>query len=94
MAKGIYLKELDITTKPCNVKQIGKFTFQIVLTQGVNRQIRRMCRTLGYEVTELKRIRVVNITSDGLTPGKYRELTAEELQKLYDLCGMTQYKWE
>ncbi len=94
MEKGVYLKELDITTKPCHVKQIGKFTFQIILTQGVNRQIRRMCQSLGYEVKELKRIRVVNITSDGLMPGKYRELSEAELQKLYDLCGMTQYKWE
>lgn len=94
MEKGVYLKELDITTKPCNIKQIGKFTFQIILTQGVNRQIRRMCQSLGYEVKELKRIRVVNITSDGLMPGKYRELSEAELQKLYDLCGMTQYKWE
>lgn len=94
MEQGIYLKELDITTKPCKLRQIGKFTFHITLTQGVNRQIRRMCSSLGYEVKELKRIRVVNITLDGLTPGKYRELSEEELMKLYDLCGMTQYKWE
>lgn len=93
MEQGVWLKDLDITTKPCKLKQIGKFTFHIILTQGVNRQIRRMCSSLGYEVKELKRIRVVNITLDGLTPGKYRELSEEELQKLYDLCGMTQYKW-
>lgn len=94
MEQGVYLKELDITTKPCKLKQTGKYTFHITLTQGVNRQIRRMCSTLGYEVKELKRIRVVNITLDGLTPGKYRELSAEEVQKLYTLCGMTQYRWE
>ncbi len=94
MEQGVYLKELDITTKPCKLKQIGKYTFHITLTQGVNRQIRRMCSTLGYEVKELKRIRVVNITLDGLTPGQYRELSEEELANLYELCGMTQYKWE
>lgn len=94
MEQGVRLKDLDITTKPCKLKQIGKYTFHIILTQGVNRQIRRMCSSLGYEVMELKRIRVVNITLDGLTPGKYRELSEEELKELYELCGMTQYKWE
>lgn len=88
MSQGVYLKELEITTKPCKIEQIGKFTFRIILTQGVNRQIRRMCKELGYEVKELKRIRVVNIRLDGLVPGKFRELSGEELELLYQRCGL------
>lgn len=88
MSQGVYLKELEITTKPCKIEQIGKFTFRIILTQGVNRQIRRMCKELGYEVKELKRIRVVNIRLDGLVPGKFRELFGEELELLYQRCGL------
>lgn len=88
MSQGVYLKELEITTKPCKTEQIGKFTFRIILTQGVNRQIRRMCKELGYEVKELKRIRVVNIGIDGLVPGKFRELSGEELEVLYQKCGL------
>lgn len=88
MAKGVYLKELDKTTRPCKVEQLGKYTFKIILTQGVNRQIRRMCQTLGYEVKALKRVRVMNITLQNLIPGKYREITGEELEKLYLDCGI------
>ena len=90
MEQGIYLKELEITTKPCKTEQIGKFTFRIILTQGVNRQIRRMCKELGYEVKELKRIRVVNIGLDGLVPGKFRELSEKELVLLYEKCGISE----
>lgn len=88
MTKGVYLKELDKTTRPCKVEQLGKYTFKIILTQGVNRQIRRMCQTLGYEVKALKRVRVMNITLQNLIPGKYREITGEELEKLYLDCGI------
>lgn len=88
MEQGVYLKELEITTKPCKIEKIGKFTVRIILTQGVNRQIRRMCKELGYEVKELKRIRVVNIGLDGLVPGKFRELSGEELELLYQRCGL------
>ena len=88
MERGVYLKELDITTKPCKTKQTGKYTFQIILTQGVNRQIRRMCRTLGYEAKAIKRIRVMNITLNNLQEGKYRELTKEETSMLYKMCGL------
>lgn len=87
MTKGIYLKELDITTRECKVEQTGKYTLQIILTQGVNRQIRRMCQTCGYQVRSLKRIRVMNITLGGLLPGSYREVTGEELEQLYALAG-------
>lgn len=87
MSQGIYLKELDITTRECSVNQIGKYTFQIILTQGVNRQIRRMCQACGYQVKSLKRIRVVNISLGKLLPGEYREVTGEELEQLYLLTG-------
>lgn len=88
MAEGVYLKELGITTKPCRLKQIGPYTFQIILTQGVNRQIRRMCSAFGYEVKHLKRIRVMNITLDKLQKGQFRELAEEELALLYEQCGL------
>lgn len=88
MSKGVYLPELNVTTRQCRTEKIGKFTFRIVLTQGVNRQIRRMCKELGYQVSALKRIRVLNITLEGLQSGKYRELSAEEQKDLYRLCGM------
>lgn len=91
MSGGVYLKELDVTTRPCTVEQIGRNTFRIVLTQGLNRQIRRMCRELGFEVTALKRVRVLSVTLDGLAPGEYRELDREELQKLYQMTGMVQH---
>ena len=70
---------LDTITKICPVIKIDDFTFNIVLTQGLNRQIRRMCDFLGYEVKTLKRIRIMNIKLDNLKPGKYRHFTSEEL---------------
>jgi len=88
MRKGIFLRELETKTRPCRVEKIGKFTFRIILTQGLNRQIRRMCKTLGYEVTQLKRIRVMNIELGNLIPGKYREVTGIELEELYRSVGM------
>ena len=88
MAKGIYLKDLDITTRECEIEQIGKFTFRIVLTQGVNRQIRRMCEACGYRVKALKRIRIMNILLGNLKPGKWREVTGEELEQLQRDTGM------
>jgi len=83
MAAGVYLKELDVTTRKCKIKKIEKNVFQIVLTQGVNRQIRRMCEALGYRVRELKRIRVMNITLDQLSYGSFKEVKGEELKRLY-----------
>ncbi|MED9903717.1 MAG: pseudouridine synthase [Lachnospiraceae bacterium] len=88
MEAGVYLEELGITTKSCKTWQDGKFTFHIVLTQGVNRQIRRMCKAFGYEVRHLKRIRVMNIMLGNLHAGQFRELTEEELALLYDKCGL------
>ena len=88
MAGGIYLKELGITTRKCETAQEGKFTFRIILTQGVNRQIRRMCQACGYQVKTLKRIRVMNIELGKLKPGEYRELSETELERLYAEAGM------
>ncbi len=79
MSNGVQI--LDTITKKCFVKQLGQKKFKIILTQGLNRQIRRMCESLGYRVSSLKRVRIMNIKLD-LPTGKYRELTKEELLKL------------
>lgn len=88
MSEGVYLPELKVTTRPCEAERVGKFTFRIILTQGLNRQIRRMCKELGYQVTSLKRTRVMNIKLNKLVPGKYREIQGEELEELYRRAGM------
>ena len=87
MRQGIYLEELDTTTRPCEIERIGPKTIRMVLTQGLNRQIRRMCATQGYEVFSLKRTRVINIGIENLKPGEYRELTSDEMKSLYEQCG-------
>ena len=84
LAAGVYLKELDVTTRPCQVQRLGKRKFSIVLTQGLNRQIRRMSEALGYKVTELVRVRIMNIELGNLKRGEYRSLTDEELNELYE----------
>lgn len=90
LSGGIYLEELGVTTRPCEAERLGKYTFRMVLTQGLNRQIRRMCRSVGRRVVSLKRVRVLNITLDGLKPGEYRELSGAELSGLYTACGLKQ----
>ncbi|MCR4990373.1 MAG: pseudouridine synthase [Lachnospiraceae bacterium] len=85
MSSGIYLKELNITTRPCVVNKTGKFTFNIVLTQGVNRQIRRMCKELNCYVTSLKRVRIANILLANLKIGEFRKIEGIELQALYNV---------
>jgi 23S rRNA pseudouridine2604 synthase len=82
MSSGIYLRELKVKTKQCEVKRLNKFTFKIVLIQGLNRQIRRMCEALGYEVRSLKRIRIMNLELGNLPVGAWRDLTPKEIQKL------------
>ena len=82
-AEGIYLPDLEMVTKPCKVERIGNKKIRVILTQGLNRQIRRMCRVLKNDVVNLKRIRVVNIKLGKLKPGEYRDLTKEELEELY-----------
>lgn len=76
---------LDTVTRPCQVESIGKYKFRIILTQGLNRQIRRMCEYFGYKVTRLERVRVMNIELGNLKPGEYRNVTEEEMQELYEL---------
>lgn len=80
MRKGVPI--LGTVTKPCPVERLSANVFRITLTQGLNRQIRRMCEHLGYQVLTLKRIRIMHLTLDGLKPGAYRELTPTELKTL------------
>jgi len=85
MQSGIPI--LGTVTEPCTVTQLGENTFTITLTQGLNRQIRRMCEYLGYEVTRLKRMRIMHVRLGKLPPGKWRELTRKELKTLRHLIG-------
>lgn len=80
MSKGV--KILDQVTRPCVVKKVNKHTFNIILTQGLNRQIRRMCETLGFKVQKLKRVRIMGVHLDNLPIGNYRNLTNSELDSL------------
>lgn len=82
MASGVPI--LNTVTLPCDIKQVGKTSFDIVLTQGLNRQIRRMCEYLGYSVTRLIRKRIMHIKLDGLKAGQYRLLSDTELNRLND----------
>ena len=99
MADGVYLKALVATTRACEVEKVGKRTFRIILTQGMNRQIRRMCETFGYHVVDLKRVRIMNIKLGDLKIGEYRKVTEEEWQELQkqikDSSSETVYpKWQ
>lgn len=82
MRKGVFLEELHRTTRPCKVSRVSKDSFRIILTEGMNRQIRRMCKALGYEVVALKRVRVMNILLGNLPAGGYRSLSQEEIAEL------------
>lgn len=83
MREGIPI--LDTVTRPCEVYRLKSNVFRMILTQGLNRQIRRMCEYLGYRVVYLKRIRIMNIMLDNIPKGKYREVTKEELQELKNM---------
>ncbi len=87
MAAGVPI--LDTVTRPCRVWQTGKNRFHIVLTQGLNRQIRRMCEHFGYRVRRLCRIRIINLGLGGLQPGEWRHLGARDLRRL--LPGRTEW---
>jgi 23S rRNA pseudouridine2604 synthase len=87
MSKPMYIEELDRWTKKCRVKIIDSRTFGIVLTQGLNRQIRRMCQQLGYKVVGLKRIRIMNINLGSLKTGQYRNVTDSEYSELVRMTG-------
>lgn len=86
MSKGVRIfnpvNKKYVTTKKCIVSKVNNNTFKIILTQGLNRQIRRMCEVLGYEVKKLKRIRIMDLTLKGLPTGKWRKLTKEEVKNL------------
>lgn len=82
LERGVYIEDLKVTTKPCKVRKISDVTFTIVLKQGLNRQIRRMCRVYDYHVRFLKRVRIENIQLGDLEEGGYRELTESEIREL------------
>lgn len=84
MQSGIYLEDLKRTTKKCIVEKLSTYKFKIILTQGLNRQIRRMCEYLNYEVLTLKRVRIMNVKLD-MPVGEYRELAKEEFTELNKL---------
>ncbi len=84
------VKKKHETTKPCTIKKQSKHSFVITLSQGLNRQIRRMCQTLGYEVVALKRTRIMHLKLSGLKTGQYRPLTKEELMLLMQQIGAAQ----
>jgi|TARA_R110002110_G_scaffold67094_20_gene183368 23S rRNA pseudouridine2604 synthase len=84
MSNGVPLHELETTTKKCTVERLSRFVFRIILVQGLNRQIRRMCEYLEYDVVSLKRERIMNISLGNLTIGKWRDLTIEEINGLQE----------
>ncbi|UPR33587.1 23S rRNA pseudouridine(2604) synthase RluF [Vibrio splendidus] len=84
MGAGVHI--LDTVTLPCKVEKETKFSFRITLTQGLNRQIRRMCEALGYEVFKLRRVRIMNISLDGIPNGKWRYLSDDEITEILAMC--------
>lgn len=82
MEAGVWLEQLNVTTKPCRVVITGRQEFSITLTQGLNRQIRRMCEALGYGVHSLKRIRIMNVHLGNLKAGTFRKVTRQEYEVL------------
>lgn len=80
MASGVRI--LGTVTKPCKVRRVGAATFRIILTQGLNRQIRRMCSFFGYKVLKLQRVRIINLQLGDLKPGQWRQLKPEEVRRL------------
>ncbi|HJB23153.1 MAG TPA: 23S rRNA pseudouridine(2604) synthase RluF [Candidatus Jeotgalibaca pullicola] len=91
MSEGV--KILGTKTLPCEVTQLSKYEFQIILTQGLNRQIRRMCEELGYEVYRLQRVRVMNILLGKLPPGQWRDLTKKEKTRLFKDLNYEPKEW-
>ncbi|MEE3393429.1 MAG: pseudouridine synthase [Lachnospiraceae bacterium] len=92
LSNGIHIVDkehyIDRVTKKCTVKKVSDDAFRIVLTEGINRQIRRMCEYCGMKVITLRRERVMNITLDGLKPGRFRELEADEITELKHALGL------
>ncbi len=85
MEAGVWLEDLNVTTKPCKVQITGRQEFHITLTQGLNRQIRRMCEALGYDVRSLRRIRIMNVHLGNLKTGTFRKVTAQEYKVLTEM---------
>lgn len=83
MSSGV--KILNTITRPCVLEKISDYTFSIILTQGLNRQIRRMCKNFGYNVTTLQRIQILNISLSGINYGEYRELSTSEIDSLKNI---------
>lgn len=91
MAEGVEI--LNTKTLPCKITQLSKFVFRIVLTQGLNRQIRRMCTALGYEAIGLQRIRIMNIQLGNLSIGQWRDLTKNERNQLFSDLNYQPKEW-
>ena len=91
MSEGV--KILDTITLPCKVEQLSKYDFKIILTQGLNRQIRRMCEELGYNVYRLQRIRIMNIQLDNLPVGQWRYLSKKEKSQLFNELNYEPKEW-
>ena len=91
MSKGVRI--LGTKTLPCYVEQLSKYEFKIILTQGLNRQIRRMCEALGYEVYRLQRVRIMNIQLGNLPIGQWRDLTKKEKDRLFKDLNYTPQEW-
>ncbi|RAW18396.1 23S rRNA pseudouridine synthase F [Paenibacillus taichungensis] len=85
MSQGVEI--LNVVTKPCEVYKHSENVFRIILTQGLNLQIRRMCKALGYRVLKLERIRIMNVTLEGLERGQWRHLERQELEKLLSMLN-------
>lgn len=85
LSKGIYIIDLKRRTKPCIIEKTGRNTVKMILTEGLNRQIRRMWKAIGYNVKSLKRVRVINIRLEGLKPGESRRIQGEELKELLNI---------
>lgn len=88
LERGVYLPELEVRTRPCRVEQLSDHRFRIVLTQGLNRQIRRMCQVFGYQVTDLLRVRIMNLLLGDLPEGAYREISGEEYKELLAMLAL------
>jgi 23S rRNA pseudouridine2604 synthase len=91
MSEGVRI--LDTKTLPCKVEQLSKYVFKIILTQGLNRQIRRMCSALGFSVVRLQRIRIMNINLGNLPIGQWRDLTKKEKNQLFSDLNYEPREW-
>jgi 23S rRNA pseudouridine2604 synthase len=85
MAQGVMI--LGARTRPCTATRLGPHRFRIILTEGRNRQIRRMCQALGYRVVGLHRVRIMHITVEGLHAGQWKDLSGEERRRLFQALG-------